>query len=244
MILSDDDPAPVVFFGPADSETWLLTCEHAGNAIPASLGGLGLDPADLQDHIGWDPGALELAIALADRLAARGVAQAYSRLLIDCNRPLGAPDLVPDTSDMRAVPGNTGISQEQYTARWTEIHQPFHRAVAVESDRHKALISVHSFTRRKRDGATRATEIGLLARDENPLFRHLMSALPHLWPGPVVANDPYEIEDESDYTIPVHAEPRGLPHLLLEIRNDLIADQSGVDRVADALVAALKGFPT
>lgn len=242
MLLSETDPDPVAFLGSPDAGLWLLTCEHAGHAVPARLAGLGLAEADRLDHIGWDPGALALTRALVDRLDARGVAQAYSRLVIDCNRPAGAPDLMPEVSDLRVVPGNAGLSDDDRAQRWEQIHQPFHAAVAVEAARHRALVSVHSFTPRKRDGAVRETQIGLLARDDNALMRHLMAALPALWPGPVVANDPYEIEDASDYTIPVHAEPRGLPHVLLEVRNDLLRDAEGVARVAGALTAALKGF--
>ena len=235
------DPAPVLPFGPGQGG-WLLTCEHAGHAVPAALGRLGMDEPDLTDHIGWDPGALALAEALAGRIGARGVAQPYSRLVIDCNRPRGAPDLAPPVSDLRPVPGNDGLTEAALAARWEGIHQPFHAAVAEACGTAGALVSVHSFTARKRDGAPRRTEIGLLARDGNPLFAHLMTVLPGLWSGPVVANDPYEIEDASDYTIPVHAEPRGLPHVLLEVRNDLLADASGVGRVAAALTVALQGF--
>ena len=243
MVLTENDPSPVHSFGSPSDGTWLLTCEHAGHAVPERLGDLGIARDDLLDHIGWDPGALNLTLALANMLGARGVAQRYSRLVIDCNRPKGAPDLMPETSDRRPVPGNAGLSDADRAARWDQIHQPFHAEVADAARRHRALISVHSFTPRKRDGAPRVTEIGLLARDGNPLFRHLMSALPGVWTGPVAANDPYEIEDASDYTIPVHAEANAMPHVLVEVRNDLISDAKGVTRVGHALFNALKGYP-
>ncbi|KUF10947.1 N-formylglutamate amidohydrolase [Pseudoponticoccus marisrubri] len=242
MVLSANDPSPARFFGTEAAGPWLLTCEHAGHAVPQALGDLGLARADLLDHIGWDPGALALAEALADRLGARGVAQPYSRLVIDCNRPAAAPDLMPAISDARLVPGNDGLSEAARAARWEQIHQPYHAAVAAARVGRSALVSVHSFTARKQGGAPRTTEIGVLARDGNALFRHLMAGLSEAWPGPVVANDPYEIEDDSDYTIPVHAEPHGLPHVLLEVRNDLLADDAGVTRVAAALAGVLKGF--
>lgn len=243
MLFSENDPAPVLSHGEPNGGGVLLTCEHAGHAVPSGLGDLGLAEADLHDHIGWDPGALAVAQVLADRLGTRLVAQPYSRLVIDCNRPRAAPDLIPEVSDTRAVPGNAGLSSEDHERRWQLMHQPFHAEVAHQRAQHRALLSIHSFTPQKRDGAPRATEIGVLARDGNRLFAHLMTELPTLWPGPVVANDPYEIEDESDYTIPVHAERHGLPHALLEIRNDLIADAAGVARMADTLTAALKGYP-
>lgn len=243
MVLTENDPSPVHSFGSPSGGTWLLTCEHAGHAVPERLGDLGIARDDLLDHIGWDPGALNLTLALADMLGARGVAQRYSRLVIDCNRPKGAPDLMPETSDRRPVPGNAGLSDADRAARWDQIHQPFHAEVADAARRHQVLVSIHSFTPRKRDGAPRSNEIGLLARDGNPLFRHLMSALPGVWTGQVAANDPYEIEDASDYTIPVHAEANAMPHVLVEVRNDLISDAKGVTRVGHALFNALKGYP-
>ncbi|MBT56603.1 MAG: N-formylglutamate amidohydrolase [Mameliella sp.] len=242
MLFSENDPAPVLSHGVSDGGGILLTCEHAGHAVPSALGDLGVPQADLRDHIGWDPGALAVAQVLADRLQTRLVAQRYSRLVIDCNRPRSAPDLIPEVSDTRAVPGNVALSVEDRDRRWHLTHQPFHAEVAHQRAHHRALLSIHSFTPQKRDGAPRATQIGVLARDGNRLFTHLMTELPTLWPGQVVANDPYEIEDDSDYTIPVHAERHGLPHALLEIRNDLIADAAGVIRMAEALSAALKGY--
>ena len=243
MLLHSTDPDPILRGGGPDGAGMLLSCEHAGTTIPRQLGNLGLAREDLLDHIGWDPGALEVTRALSEKLGATYVAQRYSRLVIDCNRPRNAPDLVPDRSDTRTVPGNAGLTDPDVTARWDEIHQPFHATLAAMVPGRSALVSVHSFTPHRRgDAAPRRVEIGILARDDNPLFRHLMQRLPELVDGPVEANTPYDIDDASDYTIPVHAEANGVPHALVEIRNDLIADASGVARICTALATALKEF--
>ncbi|WP_439525176.1 N-formylglutamate amidohydrolase [Marivita sp.] len=243
MLLQTVDPSPVLRGGNQDSVGIMLSCEHAGLEIPVVLGDLGLAPEDLRDHIGWDPGALDVTIAVSRLLDAPYVAQRYSRLVIDSNRPHHAPDLAPALTDTREVPGNVGLSDDDVTARWDEIHQPFHAALAATLAGKMALVSIHSFTSHRRsDEMSRTCGIGVLARDGNPLFRHLMHSLPRLIDDPVAENTPYEIEDASDYTIPVHGEAQSLPHALIEIRNDLISDRTGVSRVATALANALKEF--
>tara|TARA_R110002020_G_scaffold24424_14_gene80484 strand:- start:8872 stop:9609 length:738 start_codon:yes stop_codon:yes gene_type:complete len=243
MLLQESDPRPALIGGPAAGSGLVLTCEHAGTAIPRSLGDLGVAGPDLQDHIGWDPGALDLTLALSARLAAPFAAQPYSRLVIDCNRPRDAADLAAERADDRPIPGNAGLSASDLDARWDEIHQPFHRELAALLPGKTALASIHSFTPRRRvDSELRPLQIGVLARDDNALFRHIMRRLPTLHDGPVAANAPYEIEDASDYTIPVHAEARGLPHVLIEVRNDLIGFPAGVCRIADTLAIILKEF--
>jgi predicted N-formylglutamate amidohydrolase len=122
-LLSPADPPPVeVVVG---SSGWLLTVEHAGRAVPERLGSLGLAPGEIDRHIGWDLGALPLARLLRDRLGATLVAQPYSRLVVDCNRPWEAPDLVPEASDGTPVPANVGLTEKARRERWEAIHAPF-----------------------------------------------------------------------------------------------------------------------
>lgn len=239
-LLSPADPAPaevVPGTGP-----FVITVEHGGHAVPAALGDLGLPPGAILDHIGWDPGAAAVARGLAARLGATLVVQPYSRLVIDCNRPWGAPDLCAPVSDGVRVPGNEGLSEAGRAARRAAIHAPFHAAVAaaLAARAAPALIALHSYTpRRRADAAIRPWPVGLLWRQDNTLARHLAARLA-AWPEaqPLGLNQPYAIEDASDYTIPVHAEPRRLPHVLIEIRNDLIATRDAAtawaDRLADA----------
>jgi predicted N-formylglutamate amidohydrolase len=245
LFLDAADPAPVEIVGPRAPRPLVLTCEHGGRALPARLAGRAPGAEDLARHIAWDVGAAGVARGLADRLGAALCLQRYSRLVIDCNRPRHAPDLMPAVSDGTEVPFNARIDESERDARWEAIHAPFHAAVAdlLDARPGAALVAVHSFTPRLRGGAPRPMLAGLLVRRDRTLADALMRALAARTPeGAVVFNQPYAIEDDSDYTIPVHGERRGLPHVLVEIRSDQIADPAGVARwtalLADALAAA------
>jgi predicted N-formylglutamate amidohydrolase len=235
-LLSSADPDPVI--ASHGSSGWLLTVEHAGRAIPSRLGALGLPDGELDRHIGWDIGALALAEKLQPMLDATLVAQRYSRLVIDCNRPRSATDLIPDVADETPVPGNTSISHADVTARWSEIHAPYHNAIAQVLPQAHSLLSVHSYDpRRRTDAGVRPWPIGLLWRKANPLADRLAKSLAeHITP--LGLNQPYEIEDDGDYTIPVHAEPRALPHVLIEVRNDHLASSDAIERIASLLAHA------
>ena len=239
------DPPPVEIVGSRAPRPLVLTCEHGGRALPKRLIGRAPGPEDMTRHIAWDVGAAEVTRGLADRLGAALCLQSYSRLVIDCNRPRHAADLAPAVSDGTRVPFNAGLAESERDARWTAIHAPFHAAVTdlLDSRPGAALVAVHSFTPRLRGGAARSMMAGLLVRRDRTLAEALMRELAARAPKvAVVFNQPYRIEDDSDYTIPVHGERRGLPHVLIEIRSDLIADAAGVGRwtalLADALAAA------
>ena len=239
------DPPPVEIVGSRASRPLVLSCEHGGRALPAHLAERAPGPEDMARHIAWDIGAAEVARGLADRLGAALCLQPYSRLVIDCNRPRHAPDLAPAVSDGTRVPFNAGLAKSERDARWTAIHAPFHAALAglLDARPGAALVAVHSFTPCLRGGASRPMMAGLLVRRDRRLAEGLMRELAARAPEvAVVFNQPYRIEDDSDYTIPVHGERRGLPHVLIEIRSDLIAEAAGVGRwtalLADALAAA------
>jgi predicted N-formylglutamate amidohydrolase len=237
-LLGPGDPAPLI--RRAGGSGWLVTVEHAGRAVPQALADLGLPPGEIDRHIGWDPGALDLGAAMADLLDATLLAQPYSRLVIDCNRPWGAPDLVPAVSDGTAVPANAGLTEADLRRRWDEIHAPFHAAVAEAAQTARGLLAVHSYDpRRRSDGAVRPWPLGLLWRQANPLAESLARTLSREAAAlPLGLNRPYEIEDASDYTIPVHAETRRLPHVLIEVRNDHLRSPSAVAAMADLLTRA------
>jgi predicted N-formylglutamate amidohydrolase len=242
-LLSPDDPPPVRrTTRPGD---WLFTVEHAGRAVPAALGDLGLPAGEIDRHIGWDPGASDLAHALLDRLGGVLVEQPYSRLVIDCNRPWGSPTLIPEISDESPVPANQRIEGAARHARWNEIHQPYQSAVAAEvRARPRSLVSVHTYDpQRRTDAAPRPWPVGLLWRQDNPLATALAAALASD-PGvlPLGINQPYSIDDASDYALPVHAEPAGLPHVLIEVRNDYLKTPDAVAEMADRLAAALNAW--
>jgi predicted N-formylglutamate amidohydrolase len=240
--LAPDDPAPFTVHTAGGGGQIVLCCEHGGRAVPRCLADRAPGPEDMDRHIAWDVGAAPTAWLIADRLSAPLALQTYSRLVIDSNRPRNAPDLAPEVSDGSVIPFNRSLDAAEIEGRWSAIHQPFHAAVdrLVATRRPRAFVAVHSFTPQLRGGALRPMAVGLLVRRDPAFALAIAAALGELAPDtPVAMNAPYEIEDDSDYTIPVHAEPRGLAHVLIEIRNDLIADAAGVERWGALVAAAL-----
>ncbi|MEO0999739.1 MAG: N-formylglutamate amidohydrolase [Pseudomonadota bacterium] len=241
--------APASLIGPADPPPveWLagtgpvaLVCEHAGRAVPAALGDLGLGEGEIARHIGWDIGAAAVTRALSARLDAPAVLQPYSRLVIDCNRPPGASESVPEVSDATPVPGNRGLSPAARAAREAEIFAPFQAAVAALISRGpRIILAIHSFTP-SLAGVHRPWEVGFLHRADRATSAALAAALRARRRETVIGmNEPYRIEDTSDYFVPVHGEGSGIPHALIEIRNDLIADSAGVAAWSGLLAAAI-----
>ena len=239
-LLGPDDPPPVCVHREGGTSDFLLTCEHAGQAIPQRLDGLGVEPEDLDRHIGWDIGALEVARSMAELLDAALVHQAYSRLVYDCNRMPSAHDAIPEESDGTVIHGNRELSAEDVAARHDEIFRPYHDRITGMIDLREAearptvLGSIHSFTP-VFQGTERPWHVGVLygAHAEYPalVLEELLRQ-----EGLVVGdNEPYAIIYGKDYTIPVHGEERGIPHVEIEIRHDLITDLKGQARMAELL---------
>lgn len=249
-LLTDGDPAPVTLLNEASSHPVLLVCEHAGQAVPQRLAGLGLAPGDMDRHIGWDVGAAAVTRQLARTMGAPAVMQNYSRLVIDCNRPPEAVDAMPAISDRIPVPGNQALSDGERATRVREIFEPYQAAVstALLHPARQLAISVHSFTATLA-GQVRPWDIAFLYRGDSRTPERLRQSLLTQDPALTIGmNEPYQIEDESDWFVPRHGEPSGLGHSLIEIRNDLIADKKGQVRWATLLRHAienlLKGIPT
>jgi predicted N-formylglutamate amidohydrolase len=244
--LSLRDPPPVETVNAEGRSPFVLCCEHAGRAVPERLRGLGVGPADMARHIASDVGAEGLSRRLCALLDAPLVLQRYSRLVVDCNRPFAAPDCFLALSDGTPVPGNRGITDHERRRRFEEIHQPFHQALAALLDRrteqaaHSTLVAVHSFTPRLAGGAERPWHLGALSNRDGRFAARFLQTFRFQNPGLNAAhNEPYLVDDLTDYTIPVHGEGRGIPHLLIEIRNDLLGDAAGQHRWARLLAAAL-----
>lgn len=219
-----------------------MFCEHAGNHIPAKLQNLGLNQDALTSHIAWDIGAAELARGLSDRLQAPLILQRYSRLVMDCNRPPGAQGSICETSDGVVIPGNANLDKVAQAQRRKAIFDPLDQAVAdaFAARPHVAAFSVHSFTP-KFGEQTRPWHAGFLTRKDTAMAEGMMQHLKARDPSLLMAlNEPYQIEDASDWFIPRYAEPRGLRHTLIEIRNDLVRDTAGQNRWADLLAGAIR----
>jgi predicted N-formylglutamate amidohydrolase len=219
---------------------FLLTADHYGRLIPPALGDLGLPEYELTRHIAWDVGIAGVAERLATLLDAHLIAQRYSRLVIDCNRPPGTASSIPILSEATTIPGNDGLSREAAEARRREIFDPYHQGIdavisqRVHANRPTVLVALHSFTP-VYAGIARPWHIGALYHRDRilpPLLIKALRAEPDLVVGD---NEPYAASDLTDYTIPVHGEARGLINTGIEIRQDLIEDQAGQQQWAERL---------
>jgi predicted N-formylglutamate amidohydrolase len=223
---------------------FLLAADHAGRAIPRRLGVLGLPASELERHIAWDIGIAGTSRLLADALDAFLILQSYSRLVIDCNRSPAVPSSISEVSESTGIPGNRGVAAAERQARIAEIFEPYHRRLAAELDarerrgRETILIAMHSFTPVFK-GVARPWQVGVLYNRDRRLGSIMLDLLRAEGDLVVGDNEPYAISDESDYTIPVHGEKRGIVHVELEIRQDLIAEPAGQRRWADRLARLL-----
>jgi predicted N-formylglutamate amidohydrolase len=245
-LLSPEDPAPFEIVNGDGASRVVLLCEHAGRTVPRRLGDLGIPESEFERHIAYDIGAEGVARGLSAALDAPLVLQRYSRLVVDCNRAFDSADCMPEISDTTVIPGNRALARPERLARYEEIHVPFHREVSRLLDTHgrrhrTALVSIHSFTPRLlNEGIERPWQIGLLFNRDDRLARKLMAAIVSLDDTVKAAfNEPYTGNDLTDYAIPVHGEKRGIEHVLIEIRNDLITDERGQARWAEFLAAAI-----
>lgn len=237
------DPSPVEWVNRDSAVPILLLCEHAGQAIPAELGDLGLPEGAIDRHIGWDIGAERLARAIAERLGAPLILQRYSRLVIDCNRPPGSAGSIPEISDHVLIPGNQGLSPD--ARRWREqaIFEPLDAAIEAGFARAPRLgaFSIHTFTRQMHGCPPRRWDAGFLGRNDLATAEVFLQTVAEAEPDFVLAiNQPYQIDEDGDWFIPHHAEPRKIPHSLIEICNDRVATETQVALWADLLVRAMR----
>jgi predicted N-formylglutamate amidohydrolase len=230
---------------PEGASDFVLTADHAGRKIPRRLGTLGLPESERSRHIAWDIGIAGVTEVLAAALDATAVLQVYSRLVIDCNRDPAHPTSIPTVSELTPIPGNEDLSAADRAARHAAIFAPYHAAITGVLDarigRRTVLIAMHSFTPVFK-GEARAVEVGVLYHRGTRLAHIMLDLLRAEGDLAVGDNQPYAITDTSDYTIPVHGEGRGLDHVEIEIRQDLIADPIGqtawAERMARLLAAA------
>jgi predicted N-formylglutamate amidohydrolase len=231
-LLAPDEPSPVRILQPDGKSDLLLAADHAGRLIPRALGTLGLDKVERGRHIAWDIGIAGVTEQMAELLDATAILQVYSRLVIDCNRAPHHPTSIPPVSETTPIPGNEGLNKAERDARRRAIFDPYHAALAELIDRRAAmgrrtvLVAMHSFTPVFKSVARRV-EVGVLFHHETPLSRIMLDLLRAEGDLVVGANEPYAITDDSDYTVPVHGEARGLEHVEIEIRQDLIGDTAG-----------------
>jgi len=248
-LLSAADPPPFEVVNPDGQAPFLIICDHASRVVPTRLGKLGLNDEVLSRHIGWDIGAAEVARHLSKRFDATAVFSGYSRLVVDCNRPTDDPTSIPMISDGVVVPGNRGLVAEDIAQRVDACYHPYHRAVRralLGLERNAtapAVLSIHSCTPNLR-GVDRPWHIGVLWDKDGRIAQPLMRTLGVLGDVCVGDNQPYSARSHSGYSIDTHANGAGLPHVMIEIRQDLIGTPEGVAKWAailgDAFAPILK----
>jgi len=223
----------------------LFLCDHASPRVPRSLessetGGFGVSPEDMKRHIAYDIGAAAVTRILSEKFDAPAILSGYSRLVLDLNRALDDGTSIPPFSDGTKVPANQHLSAEARAARAAALYHPYHNTIVEMLDGMKArgtspaIISVHSCTP-VLAGVKRPWHIGVLWNEDGRIALPLMRALEAEGNLIVGDNEPYSGRDHDSHTIHRHAEARGLPHVLLEIRQDLIATDAGVAAWADRL---------
>lgn len=234
----------VELVNPGGRPELLLLADHAGNRIPSELGELGLPPAELARHIGYDIGIAPLARRLAALLDAPLLLDHCSRLVIDPNRRPGEPTSIPERSDGTVVPGNRGLAAAERRRRARAYLLPWHRAIArrIGACRRAGIVPVilalHSFTPRL-EGRQRPWQVGVLWRDDDRLAAPMLAALRARGDLVVGDNEPYSGALAFGYTVEFHAQRSRLPHLMLELRQDEIGSPEGALAWAELLAAAL-----
>ena len=250
-LLEPDEPNPVTLENESGDSVFFLTCEHAGRAFPRRLGRLGLPEAETLRHIAWDIGIGAVGRELSLLLNAAVILQTYSRLVIDCNRDPKVPSSIPEISEATEIPGNHSLGEAERAARVDAIFRPYHDAIAAALDRRAAadrasvLVALHSFTPVFK-GVSRPWHVAVLF-NRDPRLAHALAELLRADGSLMVGeNEPYRVSDLTDYTVPEHGERRGLPHVEIEIRQDLITDPAGqrewAERLARLLPAAYAAF--
>lgn len=247
QLLSADEPGPFKVLNPLAEQPILLVCDHASSRFPKSLGDMGLDPFARRCHLAIDIGAGPLTESLAASLRVTAVLAQYSRLVMDCNRELMDPGAFLEYGDGILVPGNRNLRKADKDLRANVLYWPYHKAVDEQVRRLKlagplpAFIAVHSFTP-VMNGESRPWQIGVLWDKDTRLKEMFLEDFAAA--GYVVGdNEPYSGKAPQDFTIDHHAEEIGLPHVGIEIRQDLLADAAGVARIAEIMHDTIKSIP-
>jgi predicted N-formylglutamate amidohydrolase len=252
ILLAPDEPPPFSQWHPEGRSNFVIVVDHASRRIPRRLGDLGLPAPELQRHIAWDIGALAVAQMVAAALDAPLIAQNYSRLVIDCNRDPKVVSSIPTMSENSTIPGNLGLSTAQIGARRREVFDPYHECIRALLDARLAagrptiLVAQHSMTNIFK-GIRREMHAAILYNRDRRFAGLMLDMLRREQDLVVGDNEPYFVSDATDYTIPRHGEARGLPHVEIEIRQDLIGEEAGQSewarRITRALRDAEQAFP-
>ena len=244
-ILTASDGEAVALENATGASGVVLACEHASAVLPAAAGDLGLSAEALSSHIAWDPGALAVARRLSAALDGVLIHQRFSRLIYDCNRPPESPAAMPEKSEIYEIPGNRDLTPAERYARTAALYIPFHDRVSAEvsriagEGRKPVVVTIHTFTP-VYFGKPREVEIGILHDTDSRLADAMLEATVG-GPYRVERNSPYGPEDGVTHTLRLHALPLGLANVMIEVRNDLVRDDAGVETVSAYLADLISG---
>lgn len=238
-ILSNEESPSFEVFNEGGQNPILLVCEHASNMIPKRLNNLGLSEEQRFSHVAWDLGAKKLALTISKKLDSVLIAARYSRLVYDCNRSPNAPDAMPYKTEVCNVPGNMNLSSEDCAARTLEIYQPFEQKICdvITNRNETVLITVHSFTPIFY-GKKRNTCIGFICGNDDRITSEMLSLCSDI-KLECEKNKPYGPSDGVLHTVLKHGETNQVPYVMIEVRNDLLATDEGIDQINDILVPRL-----
>lgn len=243
-ILTAQEGDPVAVENADGRSRLILVCEHASRLLPERLGTLGLTTEALRSHIAWDPGALAVARMMARSLDATLIYQRFSRLAYDCNRPPESPGAMPETSEIYPVPGNAALSPAARSERAEALYFPFRDRIAAlvrtrtAQGRAPILVTIHSFTP-VYFGKSRPVEIGILHDADSRLADLMLDFAQRGALYDTRRNEPYGPDDGVTHTLQVHGLANGLLNVMIEVRNDLIEDDTSQGVMADYLTGLL-----
>lgn len=228
--------------------SWLITCDHASNAVPdwVAGGALGIGAADMARHIAYDVGAAGLARALGAALDSPVIETCFSRLVIDANRGEDDPTLLMRLYDGTIIPANRHAGPAELQERLDRLYHPYHAAYADLAARRAdtVILAVHSFTPCLRGRAPRPWHVGVLYSHLDPrLSLPLIARLRQEADLCIGDNEPYAGHLPGD-AIDRHGLQRGRLNTLIELRNDLIgtaaAQAAWAARLAPILTEVLR----
>ena len=212
----------------------LIIADHASNYIPKENNKLGLTNAFLNEHIAFDVGIKELSLDLSNRFKCKVIQGKYSRLLIDLNRDLDDPTVIPEIVDRKIIPGNIGLSKSEIRFRVKEIYDKYHREIdqTIKKEKVNIILSIHSFNPIFKN-KKRLLEFGILSNEDKNLSSIIIDQL-RLQKLNVGDNKPYKgnLIGDSMYK---HGLRNNLSHALIEVRNDLLSNPSKIKRVSRLL---------